>query len=49
MSKYKAKPILKKKDNLTPQEKKEEAKFFKVAIVITLILIVLMYLVYQSF
>ncbi|MBK6363312.1 MAG: hypothetical protein IPL63_05390 [Saprospiraceae bacterium] len=49
MSKYKSKPILSKKDSLSPQEKKEEAKFFKVAIIITLVLILLMYLVYSSF
>ena len=49
MTKYKAKPLLRKKDNLSVQEKKEEAKFFKVAIIITIILILLMYLVYSSF
>lgn len=49
MTKYKSKPLLRKKDNLSVQEKKEEAKFFKVAIIITLILILLMYLVYSSF
>ena len=38
MSKYKSKPILSKKDSLSPQEKKEEAKFFKVAIIITCLL-----------
>lgn len=49
MSKYKSKSFLKKKDNLSPQEKKAEAKFFKVAIIITLVLILVMYLVYSSF
>ena len=49
MSKYKSKPIIKKKDILTPQEKKEEAKFFRVAIIVTFVLILLMYLIYSSF
>jgi hypothetical protein len=49
MSKYKPKTILKSKDHLSVQEKREEAKFFKVAIIITVILISLMYFVYISF
>ncbi|MBK8620505.1 MAG: hypothetical protein IPN79_01770 [Saprospiraceae bacterium] len=49
MSKYKPKTLLKRKDNLSVQEKKEEARFFKIAIIITIILVSLMYFVYISF
>lgn len=37
-----------KKEQLSAQDKKEEARFFKIAIVVTLVLIVIMYLIYAS-
>ncbi len=46
MSKYKVKPSP-KKEKLTVQDQKEEKQFFKVAIVVTLIAILLVWLVFR--
>jgi len=47
MSKYKVKPSP-KKEQLTVQDKKDEKQFFKVALVVTLIAILLVWLVFRN-
>lgn len=49
MSKFKSRPFSKKKENMTAQDKAQEAKFFKVTIIVTVILVVIMYLIYRNF
>ncbi len=46
MSKYRVKSSP-KKDTLSAQDAKEEQKFFKVAIIVTLVIIGLIYLVFN--
>ncbi|HRO07997.1 MAG TPA: hypothetical protein PK611_04990 [Saprospiraceae bacterium] len=47
MSKYKAKVPKKSNDKLTAQDLKDEKQFFKVAIIATLIIILVIWLIFR--
>jgi len=48
MAKYKNRPSQGKKVDISKEDIKDEKQFFKVAIIITLVILVVIYLIYQG-